>query len=245
MANIFYNFTYDGTLDGLFCVFLRCISTRVCPRNIESIYIADNSNEYTYIKTNEALARRFYEYVGRFSNSMVQQMLKEIFLTGLPNREIDMYMLIRKALWRGGDVADDFTDKDLRRVQMAIRDLYRESHSMVYDAVFSKRENISLAIINPRNRVLPVVMDNFLCDKKLDDFIVYDKRHKMALIRNKDKDYIIDVNNIICEPVINIDCLYKTVWTHFVNDGFIRKNKPLHICGRINESPTLLWDIGI
>ncbi|MCQ2532024.1 MAG: DUF4130 domain-containing protein [Saccharofermentans sp.] len=243
MANIFYNFTYDGSLEGLLCVFLRCISTRVCPKSIETIYADNCSDEYTFVKTNYTLASRFYEYVERFSNSLVQQMLKEIFLTGLPNRELDMYMLVRKALWHGGGVADDFTDNDLRRIQMAIRDLYRESHSIVYDAIFNKRGDISISIINPRNRVLPIVMNNFLCDDRLDDFLLYDERHKMVLLRNNDMDYIIDITKFLMEPDIDTDYLYKNVWQHFVCNGNLKKIKPIHKCGQLNDSLTMLWDI--
>lgn len=246
MADVFYNFTYDGTLDGLYCVFLRCISTRISPKNIRPDYIPGielESDRYIHVNTNCSLARSFYDYVGRFSGSLVQRMLMEIFLTGLPNRELDMYMLIRKALWRGESVSSDFTDNDLRRIQMAIRELYRESQGMLPELVFSEKDTTAISVINPRNRVLPIVMDNILCDTRLDDFMVFDQRHKMVLLRNDDKDYVLDINNFLIESESGTDYLYRNVWNPLVEEGRIRKLRPIHICGKQGDSPTFLWDI--
>lgn len=246
MSNVFYNFTYDGTFEGLLCVLLRCISTRVIPKNIQPDYILSSKLEfeqYTHIVTNESLAHKLYDYIGKFADVQVQQMVRDCFLTSLPNKEVDIYMLVRQALWRGNSVGDDFSNDSLRRIQMAIRDLYRESQSIPYDINFSHFINTDISIINPRNIVLPVMMDSVLRNTAIEDFLLYDRRHKLALLRRRDNDYIVDTSRIAVKTEINHDYVYNSLWKHFINEGNIRRIRPLHVCGRLTDNPTMLWDI--
>ena len=246
MSSVFYNFTYDGTFEGLLCVLLRCISTRVIPKSIQPDYLFtdnDGEDQFTHVVTNDSLARKLYDYIGTFADVQVQQMVRDCFLTSLPNKEIDIYMLIRQALWRGNSVSDDFSNESLRRIQMAIRDLYRESQSIPYDINFSRFTNTDISIINPRNIVLPVMMDNVLKNTAIDDFLLYDRRHKLALLRRQDSDYIVDTSRIATKTEINHDYVYNSLWKHFIKDGNIRRIRPLHVCGKLTDNPTMLWDI--
>lgn len=246
MSNVFYNFTYDGTFEGLLCVLLRCISSRVIPKNIQPDYVIndiDVDERYLHVVTNEALAHRLYDYIGRFADEQVQQMVKDCFLTSLPNKEVDIYMLIRQALWRGNSVYDDFSNDSLRRIQMAIRDLYRESQSIPENINFSRYTTTDISIINPRNVVLPIMMDNVLNNAQIDDFLLYDRRHRLALLRRQEKDYIVDTSSITTGLDINPDYVYNGLWRHLVNEGNIRRIRPLHVCGKLTSNPIMLWDI--
>ena len=212
MANIFYNFTYDGTIEGLFCVYLKCLNTRVIPKNIVPVYISNftvEDNAYLYIKTNYRLAEQFYNYIGNYSDIRVQHMVLDCFMTSIPNKEVLIYTLIRQALWRGNSVEDDFTDNCLHRIQMAIRELYREAQSIIPNINFNSVSDIDISIVNPRNIVLPIVKDSVLNNTSLDDFVLYDKRHYMALLRCYDKDYIVDTRSIKLDRDINSSLLYE------------------------------------
>lgn len=245
MAGVFYNFIYDGTIEGLFCVFLRCISTRVIPKDIRSFNSSDgiyDTDTYTYINTNYSLAKRFYDYLGNFADVNVQQMVRDCFLTSLPRREIEMYMLIRQALWRGSSIGDDFSDEGLRRIQMAIRDLYRESQGMLPELQFHDAGNVDFSVINPRNIVLPIIMDNLLNDVRLDDFMVYDTRHRLVLLRNYNKDYIVDISKVCMNMQESTACTGTNLWNYLVVDGHIRKLRPIHIDGRLSCDYLMIWD---
>ena len=67
-----------------------------------------------------------------------------------------------KAIKYGAVIAEDYKDELMRRIQFAIRDLYREAQS-IYNSINSvKIDNVTFSVINPRNNVLPVIVNSLL-----------------------------------------------------------------------------------
>ncbi|MCQ2466732.1 MAG: DUF4130 domain-containing protein [Clostridia bacterium] len=236
-------FSYDGTIEGFLSVFDYCIENKVMPVNIKPDYLVYGTiieREYLRIPTNYQLADRMYRLVGRRSSPEVQQMMSDCFLTSLPDMEMDLFIMICKAIKYGAVIAEDYKDQLLHRIQFAIRDLYREAHSVVHAVNAVKIDDVSYAIINPRNNVLPIIEKSLLNNYDYDDFIVYDKRHHIALLRIDDRNSMVDIKRIMTCEVNSIEDLRSRIWVYFRETT----NMPARdVRGMRADSLTRLWYI--
>lgn len=222
MQQASHKYVYDGTFEGFLCLAIRCINLRILPSSVKVDYMvkgALDEGEYQVIRTDSVLAGRFYNYIGGCSCPEVQQMALDCFLTGLPNKERDMIVLICRAIRFGASVAEDYTNDTLHRIQMAICDLYREAQSMMGGIVFSRIDDVDVSITNPRNSVIPLVKRSILKREDLDDFILYDKRHKMTLIRSGNLNSVMDVSRIPLSGDINPESIYEYMWRYLCDYG--------------------------
>lgn len=217
-----HKFAYDGTFEGFLCLAIRCINLRILPSVVKVDYMVKGAiDEPTYqvIRTDTDLAGRFYNYIGGCSCPEVQQMALDCFLTGLPNKERDMIVLISRAIRFGASVAEDYKHDTLHRIQMAICDLYREAQSSLGGMIFAKIDKVDVSMVNPRNSIIPLVKKSILNRNELDDFIVYDKRHKMTFMRSGELNSVMDVSRLPISGDITPQSIYEQMWTYLINSG--------------------------
>lgn len=223
MQNVNLRFAYDGTFEGFLCMAIRCINMRSMPSEVTMDYMVvgtSRESDYQLIRTDRDIAGRFYNYIGKCSCPEVQQMALDCFLTGLPNKERDIISLIVKGIRFGATVAEDYSSETMRRIQTAIRDLYREAQSTMGTMSFDRIGDVDVSLVNPQNSIIPLVRKSVLNRTELDDFIVYDKRHLMTFIRCGDLNAVLDVSRIpIPNPNMNHEAVYEYMWKYLINTG--------------------------
>lgn len=240
-------FTYDGTLEGFLCTTVRCINMRVMPMLIKPVYEVAydiKSSNYHNVVTDYSIADKFYSYIGEYSSAEVQQMILDCFLTTFPSKERDLFFFICKALKCGAAVAEDYSDSITSRVQMEIRDLYREAQSSVSDISFTNINNVSVAVINPRNKIIPIVRNMILKNRNLDDMMLYDKRHNILLLRHGENDQVIDTTLISRFDISTPHSVYETMWNYFTEFDHVRDVARIGNYKSAN-SLTRLWYIAV
>ena len=218
MSNVIDRFMYDGTIEGFLTVVKYCIDQKVMPRQIKPEAVIGRTAEYDqyqFIRSDYAVADKLYKFVGRRSSAEVQQMISDLFLTCIPNMEMDLFIMICKAIKYGAVIAEDYQDELMRRIQFSIRDLYREAAFVLRGMNISRIDNVAFSVINPRNMVLPVIFKSILRDETYDDVLVYDRRHRMVLIRIDEKDVILDLTRVRNADFGSVDDLYKNLWPYF------------------------------
>ena len=246
MPHLFHDFTYDGTLEGLLCVYLKCISMKVRPFEVKPEFMVKGTlyeSRYLYVRTNYGLADRLYRYIGQCASAQVQQMITDCFLTGLTRMEVDLYELVTRALRFGAKVAEDYETETMHRIQMAIRDLYRESQTIIDDMCFQRENDVFVSSLNPRNKVLPLIRNRILNNPEYDDLLAYDRRHFLLLMRNGREDDIIDIRRLRIPVIRNPRDVYEAFWP-YVTEG--RDIPPMGWSpglGRSADSLTPLWHI--
>ncbi len=242
MTHIIHDFTYDGTLEGLLSVYLKCIAMKVRPLDIRPEFMVKGKpfeDRYMYVRTNLPLADRLYRYMGQCASAEVQQMITDCFLTSLPRMELDLYELISRGIRFGAKVAEDYEDETMRRIQMAIRDLYRESQSLVQAIDFRKESEVAVTMLNPRNCVLPLIRKRILNDPSYDDILAYDKRHFLLLMRNGSEDDLIDIRRLPIPPVQDPRDIYETFWPYVTGERDVACQK----IGRGADCLVPMWHI--
>ncbi len=221
MENSRHSFCYDGTIEGLLCVYIRCIAMRIRPLSIKPDYMVigtPHEDSYIYIRSDVTRADLLYKYIGERASAEVQQMVSDCFLTSLPNKELDLFDFVCCAIRYGARVAEEYEEPTIHRIQMAIRDLYRESQILINDIKFCVESDVSIAEINPRNCVLPLIKRRILNNPAYEDLLTYDRRHSLLLLRCGSENEIIDIHKLSIPPVRGSKLLYETFWP-YVLDG--------------------------
>lgn len=190
-------FIYDGTLEGILCLVLKCINMRVLPSHVYRSVRNDMADcDAVVIRTDPYLAGRLYRHIGSAVSFEAKQTVTDFFLTGLPDMERRLVTYICRSLRYGPCASGDYSDENIRRIHEAIRDLYRESHYQLEHLSFTGRGDLNTATILPRNVVIPVMRPAVLHMEEIDDFILYDKRHEIALVRRGDTAFAADISGL-------------------------------------------------
>lgn len=247
MSRVPHYFTYDGTLEGFLCTTVRCINMRVMPLAITPVYEVNSeysSPDYHHVTTNFDIADKFYRYIGDYSSVEVQQMILDCFLTALPNKERDLYFFICKALKYGASIAEKYDDGVMHRVQMGIRDLYREAQSSLSEITYTPVNDVSVSVINPRNKIIPIVRNIVLKNENIDDMMLYDKRHSILLMRKGDREQVIDTTPISKYDISTPNKVYELMWNYFTEFDHIRNVSDLR-GHKSAGSLSRLWDVAV
>lgn len=97
---------------------------------------------------------------------------------------------------------DMLTENTVHRLRKAVRHLNTESHALMGFVRFSVYGETLVSVIEPKNRVLPLLAAHF-CDRyRKESFMIYDKTHGQALIHRAEeagagKAEIVDVDELI------------------------------------------------
>ena len=208
MTHAIHDFTYDGTIEGLLSVYLKCIAMKVRPLDIKPEFMVRGKpfeERYLFVRTNVAQADRLYRYMGQCASAELQQMITDCFLTSLPRMELDLYELISRGIRFGACITEDYEDETMNRIQMAIRDLYRESQTIIQALDVRREGGVSVMSLNPRNCVLPLIRNRILNDPGYDDILAYDRRHCLLLLRNGSEDDLLDMDYFLHEDDFDDD----------------------------------------
>ncbi|MBQ7274341.1 MAG: hypothetical protein IJR15_02695 [Clostridiales bacterium] len=243
MAHVIHDFTYDGTIEGLLSVYLKCIAMKVRPLDIKPEFMVRGKpfeERYLFVRTNAAQADRLYRYMGQCASAELQQMITDCFLTSLPRMELDLYELISRGIRFGACITEDYEDETMNRIQMAIRDLYRESQTIIQALDVRREGGVSVMSLNPRNCVLPLIRNRILNDPGYDDLLAYDRRHCLLLMRNGCEDDLLDIRRLPIPDVRNTHEVFETFWPYVTGGMEVQCRR---IGGRGADSLSPLWRI--
>jgi hypothetical protein len=243
MPHMIHDFTYDGTIEGLLSVYLKCIAMKVRPLDIKPEFMVKGKpfeDRYLFVRTNVAQADRLYRYIGQCASAEIQQMMTDCFLTSLPRMELDLYELMSRAIRFGARISEDYDDETMHRIQMAIRDLYRESQTLIQAMDWRREGSVSVVSLNPRNCVLPLIKNRILSDPEYDDILAYDQRHCLLLMRNGNEDDLLDIHRLPIPVVKNEHEVYETFWPYVTGGLEVQCHR---IGGKGADSLSPFWRI--
>ena len=243
MTHAIHDFTYDGTIEGLLSVYLKCIAMKVRPLDIKPEFMVRGKpfeERYLFVRTNVAQADRLYRYMGQCASAELQQMIMDCFLTSLPRMELDLYELISRGIRFGACITEDYEDETMNRIQMAIRDLYRESQTIIQALDVRREGGVSVMSLNTRNCVLPLIRNRILNDPGYDDLLAYDRRHCLLLMRNGCEDDLLDIRRLPIPDVRNTHEVFETFWPYVTGGMEVQCRR---IGGRGADSLSPLWRI--
>jgi len=209
------DYIYDGTLEGFLTVAVRCFRKHRAPHLIVPDYMVRGrveESDYTNVITSYKDAGVLSDHINSIATAEAWQNVTDYFLTCSRNKETVLFSYIYKALTVGAPIAEDYSDPTVVKIRKAVEDLYREAQSLLPSIDFYTRDNVSTAVIEPRNCVLPIISKPILKRECLDDVALYDKRHCLLLRRSGEVTDIIDVRKMLIPDIRNAEDVYNRIW---------------------------------
>lgn len=238
-TNVIYY--YDGTYRGfLSCVF-ECFSARETPSAITAVDHADQVSLFgaKYIETDDALAERVRVSIPKKMGLEAEELIERGFLTCMQERELALLRLMRLGYKVGAKVCALMTDPAVERVQKAVLHLGREAHLYLGFVRFSECGSVLIAQIEPKNNILPVIAPHFLNRFSGEDFMIFDRTNKTALLYRDGTPEFISAEEIELPPASPEEERCREMWRAFYDtigiDG--RRNERC----RMTHMPKRYW----
>lgn len=175
-------YRYDGSFFGfLSCVF-DCYAHRELPMAFRCLDDDPTLFEEREVETDAAHAQRVYKALGEKVSPAFRKMIQRAFLTCLPNKELDLYTLIRRGLAEGDRVRRDLSDPVMARVTLALTKMGTEWDHLKGFVRFSDRDGVLAGEIEPKNRVLTLLGPHFADRFPMEKVALYDRTHRELLL---------------------------------------------------------------
>jgi len=133
---------------------------------------------------------------------------------------------LRKGYKIGSPVTDMLADDTVRAITNTARSVQRESHYYKEFLRFSDYNGALVAIIEPKNFVLPMIIDHY-CDRfPGEQLLIYDESHKYAFVYQNGESVIIPLEHLELPEACEKEEKYRALWKRFYDT--------IAIEGRIN-----------
>ena len=176
------SYLYDGTYAG----FLTCVFDSFRHREEPADFTPFDQAAASFypqraVETHREKARRVYRSLDQFGREGKRWAVRG-FLTCLEERELWLWRFYQLGFEEKSAVSRDLTHPVVDTVRKAVRHLEEEAHLLTGFVRFSELDGVLAGEISPKNRVLPLLRPHFCGRYPQEQFLLYDKTHREALI---------------------------------------------------------------
>ena len=178
------DYTYDGTFEGLLTVLFTVYDWRAAPNSIQPAATARVGlfAQPAHLATDEASAARVWDGLLKTMDPEARARLYHVFLSEDAERELLVFRYVDLALRTAADIAENYADATVRRVQRLAQQLFREKHRMEAFVRFEKtRDGLFHATVAPDFDVLPLIAPHFTKRYADQRWLIYDRRRGYGL----------------------------------------------------------------
>ena len=238
-ADVIY--LYDGSFSGFLCCVYESVYSGVRPISIETF---GNEPITLYdikeITTDEEMAHRVLLSIPKKISREAKCLVETVFLSCLEQKELKMLNFLMKGYSEGSCVLKKLGDSDVSPLLKAERHLLGEAHLLKGFIRFADYDGYLAGTITPKNFVLPFISDHFTQRFPDENFMIFDKTHKAALVYQNRHREIISVDNIELPPVSEEESRYQTMWKKFYNTVSIQARENPKC--RMTHMPKRYWE---
>ncbi len=234
-------YIYDGSFLGLMC----CVHASVYSGEIPVDIWAEESAPMTLlpvrrIQTDEERADRVVSSIPKKISPQALSLIQAVFLSCCEQKEILILRFLLRAYREGGRLLYSFGDADVSPLIKAERHLMGEAHLLKGFVRFSDYDGALVSVITPKNFVLPYIARHFILRYDNEDFMIFDKTHKAALIYQNKKHDIISLESVDFPAVSAEEERYRALWKRFYNTVSIEARENPRC--RMSHMPKRYWE---
>lgn len=233
-------FLYDGSLAGFYCCVFESVYSKRIPADIVPAAQAQPMLlEQWVIPTDQAKAERVRNSLHRIS-ILVLDLVECVYYSCLPGKELATLRFILLAYNKGGSVLDMHGHPIVSPLLKAEHHLTHEAQLLTGFIRFSDYDGALAATITPKNFILPYIARHFVMRFSQEDFLIFDKTHKAALVYQNRKPEIIRLDDIQLPEADDRELKYRALWKRFYNTIAIEARKNPRC--RMNLMPKRYWE---
>lgn len=209
-------YEYDGTFDGL----LTCVFESYACREEPVCFLGPEDTACTLwptrlVETDREKAGRVLRSIPPKMGRAAADLVPRAFLTCLDEKELHIYRFLRYGFRRGPAVMRDLGDDRVDVLLRAVRRLEHEAHQYTGFVRFSDCEGVLMGEIEPKNRVLPLLRAHFVGRYNTEQFLLYDRTHREALVYQPFRWAIVPVEDLTLAPAGPEELAYRRLWRRF------------------------------
>ena len=234
-------YAYDGSFAG----FLSCVFESYLRREEPMCFSAPEEERISLypertVPTDAARARRVYASLAVRISPAGQALAARGFLTCLEERELWLWRFYQLGFQEKSAVSRDLTHPVVDTVRKAVRHLEEEAHLLTGFVRFSELDGVLAGEISPKNRVLPLLRPHFCGRYPQEQFLLYDKTHREALIHVPGRWSILPMEEFQMGRAGAEELQYRRMWRKFY-DTIAIQGRENPRC-RMTHMPKRYWD---
>lgn len=238
-TNIVYR--YDGTFQGFLCCVFQCFAQKELPCAIEPW---DAPQETLFpvraVETVPEEAERVARSIPAKMSPEAYELVRTVFLSCLEEKEQKLLRFLLMG-YRLGPKAIKLTGQETVHVlHKAALHLANEAHLLLGFLRFSDFGGFLAAEIAPKNNVLPKIAPHFCSRFSGENFLIWDKVHKLGFVHQKTGEYrFFEADKVDLPQPDETELAYRELWREFYETIAIegRKNPKL----RRTHMPMRYW----
>ncbi|MCL2566129.1 MAG: TIGR03915 family putative DNA repair protein [Defluviitaleaceae bacterium] len=232
-------YVYDGSLPGFLCCVHESFYGKELPINIVNISNHEPSlYEQKVVMTDEIKARAVRESIGKIS-PRVLEITDHVFLCHHANKELKLLKFLITAFRIGANAPLMLGEAEVADVLAMERHMMGERHLLLGFIRFKDYGDILSAVISPKNFVLPLLAEHFIGRYPNENFMIYDKTYKAALIYQDKKLEMTAVEEIDFKEEPEEEVYYQDLWKKFYKTIGIEER--LNPRCRMSHMPKRYW----
>lgn len=233
-------YLYDGGLKGFYCCVYESVYSREIPAAIWSEQeVQPGLLPRRWIETDEAKAAKVRAAVKAKISPRAQEMIETVFMSCLVHKELPMVKFLLMGFAEGSQIVNKMQDADVATLIKAERHMTGEAHLLKGFIRFADVQGRLIAAIRPKNFALPFIAEHFIERYPNEDFMIYDRVHKAALISEHGRAQIVPVEAMPEFELSDDEQLYQALWKQFYKTiGIKARENPR--C-RMTHMPKRYW----
>ena len=220
-------YLYDGSFEGLLC----CVYESYYQKELPSMIFSHSETQETLFPVKEIMtdpvnALKVEHSISHSISNEALKLVRLCYFSKEENREIMILNFLRMGYKIGSPVTNMLADDTVRAITNTARNVQRESHYYKEFLRFSDYNGALVAIIEPKNFVLPMIVDHY-CDRfPGEKLLIYDEVHKYALVCQNGDSVIMPLEHLELPEACEKEEKYRALWKKFYDT--------IAIEGRIN-----------
>jgi probable DNA metabolism protein len=233
-------YCYDGSFDGLLCCVFESYDQKEIPLDILS---PDTAQTLLFpvkeIVTDLQKSQRVLVSIPKKIGLAALDFVRHAFLTCLAQKELYILLFLRRGYRYGPSVMSMLTDDVVNKLFKGVKHLNSESHLLKGFLRFSILNNVLVAEIEPKNYVLPLMLQHF-CERYPEErFLIYDKTHGMGLVYQPYQAAVIPIYHLEMPEPDEQEQAFRQLWQLFYDTIEIQsRHNPK--C-RMSQMPKRYW----
>jgi len=220
-------YLYDGSFEGLLC----CVYESYYQKELPSMIFHHEEAQETLFPVKEILtdatrAQKVEQSIAQSISKEALRLVRTCYFSCMENREMTILHFLRMGYKIGGRVTNMLAHDVVRTITKSAQNVGGEAHFYREFLRFSEYNGTLVAIIEPKNFVLPMTAPHY-CDRfPSEQFLIYDKTHKVAFVYQNGKKDLIPLEHLEVPEADAEEKMYRALWKQFYNT--------IAIEGRIN-----------
>jgi len=234
-------YRYDGSFDGFLCCVFESVYARELPIDIvcqedalPTLYAVRS------IPTDAGKAERVRASIPAKISDRALDLVMTVFCSCLAQKELRLLEFLLQGYREGGKLCYKLGDAVMVPLLNAERHILREAHLLRGFVRFADVGGALVSTITPKNYILPYIAQHFILRYKNEQFMIFDKTHKAALVCQNGKAEILQIDHVAFPEMTEREARYQALWKQFYNTIAIESRENPRC--RMTHMPKRYWE---